>query len=96
MLPPTNFQRLLDLRHELIGQRAVDQSTVEAQREMADTADRKGVVLPPVSASQAHLYLLRGHAYTLLDDESSSRSDVARAALAGENSNAPNPGTPES
>jgi tetratricopeptide (TPR) repeat protein len=34
---------------------------------------------------EPHLYLLRGHVYSLLGDETSSRSDYARAAaLAGE------------
>src|ERR1035437_836306 len=38
------FQCLLDLGHELVGQGAVDQAMVEAQREMADAADGDGVV----------------------------------------------------
>src|ERR1035438_1718198 len=42
------FEHLLYLRHELIGQGAVDEAMAEAQREMADAADgdrdRKSVV----------------------------------------------------
>ncbi|MCX6631869.1 MAG: hypothetical protein NTW28_30030 [Candidatus Solibacter sp.] len=51
---------------------------------------------------EPHLYLLRAHVYSLLGDESSSRTDCAMAAsLAGEspstpeNCTAPNPATPE-
>jgi Flp pilus assembly protein TadD len=51
---------------------------------------------------EPHLHLLRGHVYSLLGDEISSRSDHARAAaLAGEspltieNCAGPNPVTPE-
>src|ERR1017187_731394 len=38
------FQHLLDLRHELIGEGAIDQAMVEGEREMADAADGDGVV----------------------------------------------------
>jgi Flp pilus assembly protein TadD len=51
---------------------------------------------------EPHLYLLRGHGYSLLGDESSSRSDYARAAalagegpLTAENCTGPNPETLE-
>ena len=51
---------------------------------------------------EPHLYRLRGHVHSLLGDESSSRSDYARAAvlageapLTAEDCAAPNPGTPE-
>ena len=55
-----------------------------------------------LAPAEPHLYLLRGHVHSLLGDESSARSDFARAAaLAGaepviaENCTAPNPGTME-
>src|SRR4051794_22820676 len=38
------FEDLLHLRHELIGQRAIDEAVVKAEREVADAADGYGVV----------------------------------------------------
>src|SRR5581483_3898396 len=38
------FEDLFDFRHELVGEGAVDQAMVEAQREVADGADGDGVV----------------------------------------------------
>ena len=55
-----------------------------------------------LAPGEPHLYILRGHVHSLLGDESSARSDYARAAaLAGEgpliaeNCTSPNPGTLE-
>src|ERR1700694_1376729 len=38
------FQNVLDLGHELIGQGAIDQTVVETEREVADGANRDGIV----------------------------------------------------
>jgi len=55
-----------------------------------------------LAPEEPHLYLLRGHVHSLLGDESSARSDYARAAalagadaLTAENCSGPNPGTLE-
>ena len=53
-----------------------------AQAEVALRDFSEAIRLAP---GEAHLYALRGHAYSLLGDESRSRSDYARAAaLSGE------------
>jgi Flp pilus assembly protein TadD len=55
-----------------------------------------------LAPEEPHLYLLRGHVHSLLGDESSARSDYARAgalagadALTAENCSGPNAGTLE-
>src|SRR5271163_351040 len=79
------FKILFHLRHELVGECAVDQAVVVAQREMNDAANRDGVVSVFVGNDERHFrYATDAHdgGIGLVDDGQSE--DGAKLARVGD------------